>query len=240
MEGRKWLDRVKRVLGRPGRAEPQPDWPVWYAEYWRACHPPADRRTELQTTDVTILDLETTGLDPESDKILSVGALRCRGNTLNVRNQFEAYLANHPARVNAEAVAIHGIIPNSARYDYTDEPAFLRAILDYVGTSILVGHHVGFDLDMLNRALAAGGAGPLQNRVLDTSWLAQRVQPSGYWSPRDQYTLDSLARRYRIPLSDRHTALGDAFITGVLYLKLMGKLEAKLGRPVRIGDLFSR
>lgn len=191
----------------------------------------------LSEIKVIVLDAETTGLDTATDRILSLGGLKVEGNSIDLGQKFEAYLPTPDGHSASGAVAVHGIIPNSRRYNYVAEEKLLIDLLSYVDNSLIVGHHIGFDLQILNLALARNGAGPIVNRVVDTAKLSMRLRPAGYWSPKDDYSLDTLARRYRIPLSDRHTALGDCYITSILWLKLLTKLAVKLGRDLVLADV---
>ncbi|CAH1000182.1 DNA polymerase III PolC-type [Neolewinella maritima] len=233
------MERLKRRLGLHPTDADSEDWPPWYRAYRdilaQSEVPAADRL--LNTITIVVLDAETTGLDVRTDRILSLGALRVYGNSIHLAEKFEAYLPSPSSVENSHAIPIHGIIPNSRRYTYSDEPSMLAELLDYLRDSVIVGHHIGFDIEMINRALARHGAGPLKNRVVDTVGLAKRLRPAGYWTPEGDYSLDVLARRYRIPLSDRHTALGDSYITAVLWLKLLTRLAVKLDRDLRISDL---
>jgi DNA polymerase-3 subunit epsilon len=184
------------------------------------------------------VDGETTGLDVKRDRLLSLGALRLVGHTIRLQDQFERYLPQEDQRVNDAAIAIHGIIPNSRRLLFTTEEDLLREFLDYMGRAPIVGHHIGFDLAILNGLLERNGCGPLVNPWIDTADLAQRIVPKGYWRPDTDYSLDALAKRYRISLSDRHTALGDCYITAVLWLKLLTRLAEKRHTDLRFGDVF--
>ncbi|WP_273445485.1 PolC-type DNA polymerase III [Neolewinella agarilytica] len=237
MEGFEWLRKLRSSMGKSKASEPDSTWPEWYQRYFRATpNKPADE-VPLEELPIVIIDAETTGLDVKKDRLLSIGALRALGNSLQIADHFEGYLPTPPDQQDARAVHIHGIIPGSRRYDYLEEEELMEGLLEFIGERTIVGHHIGFDVEMINRALERLGAGPLRNRVIDTADLAKRIQPSGYWSPPEKYSLDTLARRYRIPLSDRHTALGDAYITGVLWLKLKGRLLEKVGRALTVGDL---
>ncbi|WP_116128335.1 PolC-type DNA polymerase III [Lewinella sp. IMCC34183] len=232
-----WLrDLLTPFIGPPG--EPwDPHWPAFYRAYVNAGgHDyPADR--ELHEIPVVVLDAETTGLDIHDDRILSLGGLRVLGNSIQLGEKFEEYLPTPEGRTVPDTIRIHGIIPNSHRYTFTNEAQLMEDLLAYVGNAIIVGHHIGFDVAMINAALARQGAGPLRNRVFDTVELAKRLRPAGYWTPKETYSLDALARRHRIPLSDRHTALGDCYITAVLWLKLLTRFGTKKGRYLRVGDL---
>ena len=238
MEGKSWYERLRRRMGLAGEETAPGQYPEWYRRYLTAAEPTIDPATPLADVPLVVLDGETTGLDVNQDQLLSLGALRITGNTLDLSRQFEAYVADAGAGTDWQrAVPIHGILPNSRRNVHSSEEEIVERLLDYVGGSVIIGHHIGFDRRMIDRALAAAGAGPLVSPVVDTAWLAQRIQPKGYWSPPGDYTLDALARRYRIPLSDRHTALGDCYITGVLWLKLVARWRGKLGRGVVWGDV---
>ena len=232
-----WFKRLAAKL-RGSMEAIDPDWPEWYRAYAADfAHPSPGPDASLSAISLTVLDAETTGLDVHEDRIISLGALTVRGNSISLADKFEAYLPSPVASGGTAAIIVHGIIPNSQRYHYSEAPQLLGDLLAYLGTRPIVGHHIGFDVEMINRALARQGAGPLRNRVIDTAVLAQRLQPAGYWSPPQAYSLDTLAKRYRIPLSDRHTALGDCYITAVLWLKLLTRLAAKLNRDLRLSDV---
>ncbi len=237
MEGSDWLNKLRQRLGGGGTADDDEQWPDWYRDYVRIAVGKHAGEHPLADVPIVLLDAETTGLEVSTDRILCVGALRVQGNAIRLGEKFEAYLPTPPGHSMSTAVSIHGIIPNSHRYTYVDEPRLLSDLLEYLGNAVIVGHHIGFDLEMINRTLQRNGAGPLRNPVIDTVNVAKRLRPSGYWSPQDDYSLDALARRYRIPLSDRHTALGDCYITGVLWLKLLTRLAVNLGRDLRLEDV---
>ncbi|MBC6993453.1 3'-5' exonuclease [Neolewinella lacunae] len=237
MEGMAWLRKLRASLKRNSAEEAAADWPEWYQSYHAIASAGTQAPLPLAERSIVVLDAETTGLDPKQDHLLSLGALKISGNNILTNAQFEAYLPAPEGYADSSTVAIHGLVPNSARYVYSNEEQLLADFLAYLGDAIIVGHHIAFDLEMINRALLKQGTGKLLNSVVDTAKVAERLQPVGYWTPKDQFTLDKLARRYRIPLSDRHTALGDAYITAVLWLKLMARMHDKLQREVTLADL---
>ena len=211
--------------------------PAWYRAYADAFGTGPDPGTPVEELKVAVLDAETTGLDVVRDRMLSLGILRITGNSISLADKLEGYLPTPPGFEGSAAVPIHGIIPNSSRYRLSEEPQLLERLLQYLGSDPIVGHHIGFDLAVINAALARYGAGPLRNLVIDTGVLAKRLRPAGYWTPDRDYSLDALARRYSIPLSDRHTALGDCYITAVLYVKLLRRLQVKRGKNLRLEDI---
>jgi len=102
---------------------------------------------------------------------------------------------------------------------------------------VLVGHHLRFDISILNEALKKRHAGKLRNPLIDTRDLALRVEKGrgGHDDQPGNYSLDALCQRYHIPGSDRHTAAGDAYITAILLLKLLGRLRKR--GVIKLGEI---
>lgn len=104
----------------------------------------------------------------------------------------------------------------------------------YAKNHVLVGHHVMFDINMINAALKRNGLPKLKNKTLDTESLYIRtLLISTVVQKKERYSLDDLAKKYSISRKDRHTALGDAFITAIAFLRSVEKLK-----PKRIKDLL--
>jgi DNA polymerase-3 subunit epsilon len=74
---------------------------------------------------------------------------------------------------------------------------------------------------MINQALSRFGLGKLKNDRMDTAAMHQKWKGL---QQEEHHTLDELCSFFNIPLNDRHTASGDAYITALLFLKLKKKL----------------
>jgi len=169
-------------------------------------------------------DTETTGFDLKKDRILCIGAVTIKNNTIDVSRGFEEYIVQDT--FNPETVKIHGIIQHERLETLTEEEA-VKAFLKYIGNSVLVAHHAGFDIGMMNAALHRMGLPKLKNKVLDTVNLYRGTLIISNLINRDKtYSLDEIAETYSIEIKDRHTAAGDAFITAIAFLKILGKLNA--------------
>lgn len=181
----------------------------------------------IEQLDFTVFDTETTGLDPAKDSILSVGAVKISNLKIQVSSAEEWY--PKAEKIGGKASQIHGLVEIS---DQISAEEFFRRFLPYLGNSILVGHHIGFDLDMISKQLSTFGVGRLPNAVIDTLNFAIRLEhgPQADWTKINMalYSLDSLCSRFGIELDDRHTAAGDAFLTAQLFLKLL-KVAARKG-----------
>jgi DNA polymerase-3 subunit epsilon len=185
---------------------------------WRVV-PPEDRRP-LATLGrrFVAIDVETTGLDPERDAIVSVAAV-----PFEEGRPAPGYdtLVNPDRPIPPASTRIHGITDEMVR----DAPR-LDQVLDVIealcGHHVIVGHGVAFDLAVLERARRAHRRPPLPNTALCTMRLAAALHPGG-----GDVSLESLAGRLGIPVVGRHTARGDALLAGATMLGLLPELARR-------------
>jgi DNA polymerase-3 subunit epsilon len=175
-----------------------------------------------------VLDCETTGLDPNRDRIVSIGAVAVIGGQIELGDTYEALL-----RVlhNTAATLVHGITRDETREGVGEEEA-LAGLIAYLGDAVIVGHHIGHDLAMIDAALARHDQPGLLNRHLDTGELALLLDADGAFAnqpPLKSLSLDSLCELFNITPHDRHTAPGDAFLTAQILLRLL-RFGARTGR----------
>lgn len=180
---------------------------------------------DINTARFVVLDTETTGFDYEKDRILCIGAIVLQNNTISIQDSFEIYIEQE--HYNKATAQIHGILKDFV-LDRPKELEALQQFLAFLGDSIIIAHHTAFDVTMINKALERNGFPELKNRTLDTAKLYKKTLLSSYLLERkDHYTLDDLADKFDISKKDRHTALGDAYITAIAFLKILKKLREK-------------
>lgn len=165
-----------------------------------------------------VFDCETTGIKPENDRILSIGAVVIENQMIHVNQTFDYFIRQDLFK--KETVAIHGL-RKEEDFQVTEEQAVLD-FLEFINNATLVGHHVNFDIEMINQALKRLDAGKLKNQSMDTNTLYKKYK---YLQDDQNSSLDELAKIFKIKTSDRHTAVGDAFITAQIFLKLFKKLK---------------
>jgi len=163
------------------------------------------------------LDLETTGLNPDKDAIIEVGAVKYHDG--EVVDEF-ATLINPGRPIPYEITMLTGI----ADRDVIAAPPFGQIetpLMRFVGSLPVVGHNVGFDLGFLRaRGLLNENAG------LDSWELATILLPS-----LPSYSLGALATRFSVQSPNQHRALDDAHATGRLFALLCDE-AVRLPRPV--------
>lgn len=162
----------------------------------------------------TVFDTETTGLEPsKGDEIIQFGAMRIVGGRLLRRESFEQ-LVDPGIPLKPEGIPIHGITEAMLVGQPTIDtvlPRFHRFCED----TVLVAHNAAFDLRFLQMKEAATGLCFTQP-VLDTLLLSAVVHPN-----QESHKLEAIAERMGITIIGRHTALGDAVVTGEVFLKLL-------------------
>ena len=193
-----------------------------------------DENITVEETRFVVLDTETTGFDYENDRILCIGALVLQNGIINVQESFEVYLEqDHYDKSTAQ---IHGILKDLL-IKRPSELEALQQFLDFLGDSIIIAHHTIFDVTMINKALERNGLPHLTNKSLDTAYLYKKTLiQSHLFERKDHYTLDDLADKFDISKKDRHTALGDAYITAIAFLKIVKKLKEK--KATNLNQLF--
>jgi DNA polymerase-3 subunit epsilon len=180
---------------------------------------------DINTTRFVVLDTETTGFDYEKDRILCIGAVVLQNNSISIQDSFEVYIVQE--HYNKATAQIHGILKDFV-LDRPNELEALQQFLAFLGDSIIIAHHTVFDVTMINKALERNGLPELKNRALDTATLYKKTLIKSYLLERkDHYTLDDLADKFDISKKDRHTAMGDAYITAIAFLKILKKLREK-------------
>ena len=202
--------------------------------FWKKDDELFDESITIEETRFVVLDTETTGFDYENDRILCIGALVLQNNVISIQETLEIYLQqDHYDKSTAQ---IHGILRDFVLQRPSELEA-LQQFLTFLGDSIIIAHHTVFDITMINKALERNNLPQLTNKTLDTAHLYKKTLiKSHLFERKDHYTLDDLADKFDISKKDRHTALGDAYITAIAFLKIVKKLKEK--KQISLNQLF--
>lgn len=178
-----------------------------------------DDRLLTQLT-YTVFDTETTGLDPSAgDEIIQIGATRIVNGRL-LRNEIFDQLINPRRTIPADSVRIHGITKEMLDGQPTIERVLPR-FHAFAEDTVLVGHNAAFDLRFLQMKEVSTGIS-FHQPVLDTLLLSAFIQPN-----QDSHRLEAVAERLGVNIVGRHTALGDAIVTGEVFLRMIPLLAER-------------
>ena len=184
-----------------------------YPEFWKLYLSKFDKKSKR----FVILSTETTGLSLEKDVILSIGAFAVINNGILIADSFETILAQykffHDNGISNEFTV-------EAKMKKLGEPEAIQALVEYIGNAVLVGHHIDFDVEMINAALERLGCGRLKNEALDIDVMYRKLTDIN----NKQFSLEELCDIYKIPKSDRNSSSEDAYKIALLFLKLKSRL----------------
>jgi DNA polymerase-3 subunit epsilon len=168
----------------------------------------------------TVIDTETTGLDPSGgDEIVALGAVRIVNNRL-LRYETYEQLVDPRRLIATMSETIHGISQEMLRGQPPIEEV-LPQFHAFCADTVLVGHNMAFDMRFLQMKEARTGTRFTQP-VLDTLLLSEVLHPN-----QPSHALEAIAERLGVAVVARHTALGDALVTGETFLRMIPLLEAR-------------
>ena len=160
-------------------------------------------------------DLETTGLRPEKDTIIEIGAVLFE-NGKEVK-RYQSFADPHRP-LDPEIVKLTGITDAMLK-DAPDISQVLPEFLEFVGDRVLVAHNAGFDTSFVRSECAKLGIEYSLTSV-DTLPLARQLMPQ-----LGRHKLDTVSKALKLPAFNHHRASDDANICGLIMTKFVPMLE---------------
>ena len=192
---------------------------------------------DASTLDYLVLDLETTGLDPSRDRILSIGMVTLNGMVLDMKTAREVYIKDDKA-IRAETAVINHIVPEMTREGVSLDQA-MDQLFEDMRNRVVIAHGMGIEQRFIHSYVQSRfGLKELPLLWLDTlrlekSLLKNRLEPNS-----NDYTLSGIRSRYNLPDYPAHEALVDAVATGELFLVLLKQIFSN-STPC-FGELYQR
>lgn len=196
-----------------------------FRRFLRACERRQLREEKYQVLyqehpdEIVSIDCETTSLDVKAAEIISIGAVKVRGNAILASEAF--YVVIKPeGMMEATNVTIHGLRPKDLSGGISVEEG-IRQLLDFIGGRALLGYYLEYDVAMINKFLHPMLGIKLPQRQIEVSRLyhARESRKSPYDMNID-LRMASMIRALGIPDLPRHDALNDAINVAMMYLAL--------------------
>ena len=159
----------------------------------------------------TLIDLETTGLDPRRDDIIEISALKVRDG--KVIDKFDT-LINPGYEISDFITELTGITNEMLIGAPTIEPILLL-IQEFIGNDIIMGHNVNFDINFLYDNLVFYLDNCLKNDFVDTLRLSRKVFPE-----LEHHRLCDISSVLSVDVEISHRALSDCYTTLSCYQRL--------------------
>jgi DNA polymerase-3 subunit epsilon len=168
--------------------------------------------------EVVVYDTETTGLNPKKDEILSIGAVKIKGNKILTSQKFEIFVK--PSKeISEESIKIHQIRNIDLQNGFSPNEA-IDKFLHFIGSRPLIGYYLEFDVKMINKYLKPYLGITLPNEQIEVSGIYHdkkiKLIPDGIIDLR----FDSIMNDLGLPIFGKHDAINDAIMTAMIYVKL--------------------
>lgn len=160
----------------------------------------------------TVLDIETTGMSPNYNKIVEISAIKIRdGKEVDTFSQ----IINPHEKIPSFISYLTGITTKMTEEDGGELEDVLCEFKDFLKDDIIVGHNVNFDVNFLYDNFENVFSEPLTNDFVDTLRIARK-----YLKDIKHHTLDDLTDYYGIKARDKHRALNDCDLTNKVYKRM--------------------
>ncbi len=174
----------------------------------------------IQDATFVVVDVETTGMDPVTDRITEVAMMKVRDGIL--QDEFST-LVNPLVTIPASITRITGI-DNLMVQDAPPAREIAGYMREFLGDAVFVAHNAAFDWGFVNETLRRESGLVLSNPQVCTVKLSRRLLPH-----LPSKSLDPVARALNIRIPERHRASGDAYATALVLIKFLSFLQKTQG-----------
>lgn len=171
-----------------------------------------------QSLEFVVVDLETTGLNKNNDRIIEIGAIKYRDGEVIDRM---ATLIDPGVPVPPAASAVNGIRTSMLKGKPSDKD-IIKEFLTFSQGAVIVAHNASFDVGFINSGLMRMEMLPLENIIVDTVRMARKAFPG-----RKKYSQVHIAAELGIEVKNAHRAEDDARVCLELFTKCLNELKKR-------------
>lgn len=169
-------------------------------------------------SDYTVVDIETTGLDPNIDEIIEIAAIRYRSGKQDASFQT---LVKPSVKLNPAIVELTGITDDMLA-NAPEMSDVIENFMLFIGDDILVGHNVGFDINFLYEASVKHLGRPISNDHVNTLRFANKLLPD-----LPNRKLSTICEHFGLSTEGAHRALKDCELTNEIYQRMIAMIDNK-------------
>lgn len=181
--------------------------------------------TPFEDAELVCMDIETTGLDPITADMLSIGWVLIRGGKVDLSTA-ESHVVKPTGGV-GDSASVHGLTDTVVNLGVDPVQAMMR-VLEVMAGRVLVVHHARLDKGLLDRLCKRQFGDKLLVPIIDTLALEHRRQKSKHHlDETGSLRLPDLRAQYNLPWYRGHDCLMDAVATAELLIAMVAALESK-------------
>ena len=179
--------------------------------------PTPDTVIPLAALSAVVLDLETTGLDVRTDRVVQIGAVKIIDGQID-HDHIISINVDPEVKIPERSIRVHGLTNDALKGQPKIDQAF-HDLITIIGDLPVIGFNIGFDLAILSN----------EARRLNLDWeppqaiclrlLSQSVFGAGRSAMISD--LEGMASHFNISTADRHSAHGDALMTAEIFTTLI-------------------
>ncbi|MCL9809507.1 3'-5' exonuclease family protein [Flavobacterium luminosum] len=177
------------------------DYPDFWKDYVFKFEHPSHRKVALY--------LETTGINPSKDRIISIGAVAIENGQILLEDSLEIELDKKEILENKDLT-------------YSEIKA-IESLINFIGNATLIGHRIHYDIEILNEYLHKLQSGRIKNDLLDIEVMHGKIIDQ----LNKQYPFLEILNSYKVDAPDITTSANYAFSIAMVYLKMKNRLGLK-------------
>ena len=189
--------------------------------------PTPDTVIPLSALTAVVLDLETTGLDVRTDRVVQIGAVIIRDGQIDRDTLISVNIdpgLDQGVVIPERSIRVHGLTPEKLKGAPLIQTAFADLIA-LIGDKPIIGFNIGFDLAVLKNEVRRHDIDWQAPPAICLRLLSQAVFGAGRSAMLSD--LEGMASHFNIPTTNRHSADGDALMTAEIFSTLIPALNTE-------------
>lgn len=173
---------------------------------------------DYEGEEYVVFDTETSSLDPTKAELLTIGAVKVRGRRILSGSRLHL-LVRPEAAIDEASIKVHHLRHCDVAYGMAPEEA-VKAFLEFAGNRPLVGYYLEFDVAMIDKYLKPMIGVGLPNEKIEISGLYYDKKIGRIPQGNIDLRFDTIMNDLQLPAMGKHSALNDAIMTAMIYVKL--------------------
>ena len=172
---------------------------------------------EFNNNNIIVFDVESTGIDVTEDEIIQIAAIKVNKNG-EIIERFEKFLRNNKSV--KDSVQVHGYSDEFLLKNGEDKKEVLEKFLHFSKDSVVVGHNVQYDINILNSELSRNNLNNVNLKgFYDTLDIYRRFYPNLI-----NHKLETLSKLFETEHKPSHDAMDDIIATSELLVKALNTI----------------